>query len=93
MAFSVWKNNGLSLSPNFQPYLQYRLLMIRLLIPAASIRGFSDKALSIAETVIKDPAVMVPDYYADLYSFNKLFMTYQSDIVSRVRRKIRALSK
>ncbi len=53
----------------------------------------SDKALAIAEAVIKDPLVMVPDYYADLYSFNKLFMTYQSDIVSRVKRKIRALAK
>jgi hypothetical protein len=91
-AFSVWKNNGLSLSPNFN-----LISNIGFDETATHTRRFdprvSDKALSIAESVIKDPVVMVPDYYADLYSFNKLFMTYQSDIVSRVKRKIRALSK
>src|SRR5260221_761939 len=90
--FSVWKNNGLSLSPNFNLISNIGFDQM-----ATHTRRFdprvSDKALSMAEAVIKDPTVMVPDYYADLYSFNKLFISYQSDIVSRVKRKIRFLAK
>jgi hypothetical protein len=91
-AFSVWKNNGLSLSPNFN-----LISNIGFDEHATHTRRFdprvSDKPLNGVDGTVNDPTVMVADYYADLYSFNKLFIGYQSDIVSRVKRKILSLAK
>ena len=88
--FSVWKNNGMSITPNVN-------LISNIGFDAMATHTHnhdprvSNKPLDALEGPIRDPELMIPDYDGDQYSFNKLF-SYRTDLVSKVKRKLNALT-
>lgn len=88
--FSVWKNNGLSITPNFNLISNIGFDEMATHTQKHDQR-VSKKPLVTITGNIKDPSVMIPDYDGDQYSFDKLF-SYKNDFVSKVKRKLQAFT-
>lgn len=88
--FSVWKNNGLSIMPNFNLVSNIGFDASATHTTRHDIR-VAKKPLSGLQGEITDPALIVADYEGDQYSFYKLFSLPRKDLVSKVRRKLAAL--
>ncbi|HEY4288445.1 MAG TPA: hypothetical protein VGN00_15180 [Puia sp.] len=88
--FSVWKNNGLSITPNVNLISNIGFDEMATHTHKDDPR-VSNKPLTALTGEISDPLLMVPDYDGDQYSFDKLF-SYKNDFVSKVKRKLYSLT-
>ena len=89
--FSIWKNNGLSIMPNFNLISNIGFDESGTHTKSHDPR-VSKKPLSPVNGELVDPVMLVPDYEGDQYSFYKLFSLPRTDLVSKVRRKLGTLS-
>jgi len=88
--FSVWKNNGMSITPNVNLISNIGFDEMATHTQKHDPR-VSKKPLTALKGEIKDPLLMIPDYDGDQYSFDKLF-SYKNDFVSKVKRKLYSLT-